>query len=77
MALAEDEAVAVRPLRVRRVHVQDVVVEHAANLHDRERRADVPAPAAHQHLQDEPAVVFAARVNECALFHQAKAIGPG
>ena len=52
VALAEDQAVAVRPVRRFRIDLQDRLVENQQGLHDGEGRAHVPAAGGDHHLGD-------------------------
>ncbi len=53
--LAQDEAVAFRPARVAGVEPQHVVVQHAQDLDERKRGADVAALAGFERADDRPA----------------------
>src|SRR5262249_26164161 len=55
VSLAENKAVALRPLRLLRPMPQDVVVEHADYLDERERRPDVAALTLVDGADDQPA----------------------
>jgi hypothetical protein len=52
VTFAQDAAVALGPARFVAAYAQHVVVEHAQNFDQRERRADVSAPAADQRIDD-------------------------
>ena len=66
MALAQDHAIAARPFRFVGAIAQDVVVEHAHDLDERHRRADMAALAAVQRAHDQPAQIFRALVERRA-----------
>ena len=55
VALAQDHAVAARPFRLVGAIAQHVVVEHAHDLDERHRGADMAALAAVQRAHREPA----------------------
>ena len=55
VALAEDEPVPFRPLRVGRVKAQEFIEQHAQDFHKGKGRADVAPAAVPQHVQDLPA----------------------
>ena len=52
MALAQHEAVAVRPVRARPADAQHAAVEHGEQVGHREAGADVRAARAGDHVQD-------------------------
>src|SRR5579884_3004561 len=52
MALGEDEAVALGPVRTGWVDVEDLTVEHGDNVGDRQARGDMRATAAAAHADD-------------------------
>ena len=62
VALAEDHAVAPAPVRLCGPVAQHVVVEHAHDLDQRQRRADMAALAAGKRAHDQPAQIVRALV---------------
>ena len=62
VALAQDRAVAVGIARVLRIDPQDVVVEHADDFDQRQRRADMAAPGGAHRAQHQPPQIEAALV---------------
>src|SRR5262249_3280627 len=66
--LAQDEAVATGPFRVLRVVAQHAVEQHPQHLDERQRRADVAAPAALEHAHDLAAQMPGALVERAVAF---------
>lgn len=67
MALAQNEAVAARPARIRRIVAHELVVENANDLDQREGRADMAAAALLDRPEDQPAQMAAACIQRLLL----------